>query len=141
MTMNHIVLVLIALLTLGTPAQAADDSLYRALGERQNIAVFVHTATVDWVKDPVIGYTFDNLNLERFEQRLVDQICELAGGPCKYTGRNMYLSHKGLHLSETEFYRLCEGLQTAMENAHVGFHAQNLLLEILAPMKRDIVTR
>ncbi len=140
MTMKQNILAIAALL-FATQTNAADDKLYRDLGGTENIARFVHTATEDWVKDPVIGYTFDNLNLERFEKRLVDQICELAGGPCKYTGRNMYLSHKGLHLSETEFYRLCEGLQTAMENAHVSFGAQNRLLVMLAPMKRDVVGR
>jgi hemoglobin len=139
--MKHAILAVVALLIAAAPARAADDSLYRDLGGRENIALFVHTATDDWVKDPIIGYTFDNLNLERFEQRLTDQICELAGGPCKYTGRNMYLSHKGLHLSETEFYVLCESLQRNMDKAHVSFHAQNRLLEMLAPMKRDIVGR
>jgi hemoglobin len=127
-------------LFLTAPAAAADD-LYRDLGERPGIAKIVDTAMERWLVNPQISYTFDNLNLQRFKARLTDQICELTGGPCRYTGRNMYLSHKGLHISAGEFNALVEDLQDAMEAERVPFFTQNRLLAILAPMQRDIVTR
>ena len=137
-------LFLIALLLaaglLGAHVSAA-DSLYQDLGERANIVKFVDTATDEWLADDRIKDTFDNLNIERFKGRLVDQICEITGGPCKYKGRNMYLSHKGLHLDTAQFNALVEGLQDGMDRAGVPFRTQNRLLVLLAPMKRDIVTR
>jgi hemoglobin len=119
----------------------ADDALYRALGERVNLERIVDGAVARWIADPRIADTFDNLNLDRFKRRLTDQLCELAGGPCHYTGRNMYLSHKGLHLDIVQFNALVEDLQDAMDTAKVPFWTQNRLLALLAPMKRDIVTR
>jgi hemoglobin len=123
------------------PVARADDTLYRDLGQRANIGRFVDGAMSRWLDDRRIAATFDNLNLDRFKQHLTDQLCEVAGGPCHYTGRNMYLSHKGLHLDIVQFNALVEGLQDAMDAADVPFRTQNRLLAILAPMKRDIVTR
>jgi hemoglobin len=123
------------------PKARADDTLYRDLGGRATLERIVDGAVAMWVTDARIAQTFDNLNLDRFKRRLTDQLCELAGGPCRYTGRNMYLTHKGLHLDIVEFNALVEDLQDAMNQVRVPFRTQNRLLAILAPMKRDIVTR
>ena len=131
----------LALAMLGTVQARADDSLYRAFGERDKLVRIVDDATDRWLADRRIKDTFDNLNIDRFKSRLVDQICELTGGPCHYKGRNMYLSHKGLHLDTAQFNALVEGLQDAMDDAGIPFRTQNQLLVMLAPMQRDIVTR
>jgi len=125
----------------GAPAARADDSLYRALGQRATLERVVDGAMARWLADRRIADTFGNLNLDRFKRRLTDQLCELAGGPCHYTGRNMYLTHKGLHLDIVQFNALVEGLQDAMDAAAIPFRTQNRLIALLAPMKRDIVTR
>lgn len=119
----------------------ADDLLYRAFGERDGFVKIVDDATDRWLADDRIKDTFDNLNIPRFKDRLVDQLCELTGGPCHYKGRNMYLSHKGLHLDTIQFNALVEGLQLAMEKYQIPFRTQNKLLVFLAPMERDIVTQ
>jgi hemoglobin len=119
----------------------ADDSLYRAFGERSGLAAIVDDAAVRWLADDRIKDEFDNLNIPRFKERLTDFLCELTGGPCHYKGRNMYLTHKGLHLREAQFDAQVEGLQAAMEKHEVPFRTQNKLLALLAPMERDIVTK
>jgi len=135
-------LLLAAVLALGAPAGvAADDTLYRAFGERDGLVKIVADATDRWVADDRIKDTFDNINLDRFKKLLVDQLCELTGGPCKYTGRNMYEAHKGLHLNQAEFNALVEDLQLAMDKYDIPFSTQNRLLAMLAPMERDSVTR
>lgn len=119
----------------------ADDSLYRAFGERSGLAAIVDDAAKRWLSDDRIKDEFDNLNIPRFKDRLTDFLCELTGGPCHYKGRNMYLTHKGLHLREAEFDAQVEGLQAAMENHNIPFRTQNRLLALLAPMEREIVTK
>jgi len=126
---------------IGAWSARADDTLYRELGERVNLVRIVDYGTDLWLVDARIKDTFDNLNIERFKGRLVDQLCELSGGPCHYTGRNMYESHKGLHLDRAQFNALVEGLQDGMDKYGVPFRVQNRLLAILAPMEHDIVTR
>jgi hemoglobin len=120
---------------------AADDSLYRAFGARDGLVKIVDEATARWLADDRIKDTFDDINIPRFKGLLVDQLCELTGGPCKYRGRDMYQSHKGLHLNEAEFNALVEGLQDAMDKYDVPNWSQNRLLALLAPMERDVVTR
>jgi hemoglobin len=131
---------LLALCVTAAPVRAA-DRLYEDLGGGANIARIVDAATARWLADERIKDTFDNINIDRFKSRLVDQLCEVSGGPCHYKGRNMYLSHKGLHLDQAQFNALVEGLQEGMDICGVSFRTQNRLLAILAPMERDIVTR
>jgi hemoglobin len=122
-------------------AARADDSLYRSFGERQGLVSIIDDATDRWVSDERIKDTFDNINLDRFKRMLVDQICELTGGPCHYKGRDMYHAHKGLRLDNAQFNAVVEDLQLAMDKQGIPFSTQNRLLAILAPMQRDVVTR
>ncbi len=125
----------------GGPVAHADDSLYRGFGEREGLVRIIDDATNRWVSDDRIKDTFDDINLDRFKRLLVDQLCELIGGPCHYKGRDMYHAHKGLHLDNAQFNALVEDLQRAMDKYDIPFRTQNRLLAILAPMQRDVVTR
>ncbi len=123
------------------PSAYADDALYRSFGERTGLVSIIDDATNRWVEDDRIKDTFDNINLDRFKRLLVDQLCELTGGPCHYKGRDMYHAHKGLHLNNAQFNALVEDLQLAMNKYDIPFRTQNRLLAILAPMQHDVVTR
>jgi hemoglobin len=120
---------------------SADDSLYRDFGERDGLVHIIDDAMDRWVADDRIKDTFDDVNLDRLKGHLVDQICELIGGPCHYKGRDMYHAHKGLHLDNAQFNALVEDLQLAMNAYNIPFRTQNRLLAILAPMQHDVVTR
>jgi hemoglobin len=122
-------------------ARADDQTLYQQFGEREGLSKIVEDTTDLWTRDPRIKDTFDDVNLARFKGLLLDQLCELVGGPCKYKGRDMYKSHKGLHLDEAEFAALTEDLQITMDKLDVPQSAQFRLIAMLAPMEKDIVTR
>ena len=47
--------------------------------------------------------------------------------------------HAGHHISNAEFFGLVEVLRDSMRARDVPLAARNQLLEILAPMKRDVV--
>jgi hemoglobin len=134
-------LLVVASLVYGHQAVAQDLSLYQKFGEKEGIVKIVADVTDRWVADPRIGDTFDDINLDRFKRLLADQLCELVGGPCKYTGRDMYQSHKGLHLNTAEFTALAEDLYLSMDKFDVPYWAQNRLMALLAPMQHDVVTR
>ena len=120
---------------------AADDTLYHDLGEQAGISKIIDFALTAWASDSRISDQFDNVRFDWFKGRLVAQFCELTGGPCKYPGRDMHAAHKGLHLDTAQFNALVEDLQSAMDQAGIPFWTQNRLLALLAPMKRQIVTR
>lgn len=131
---------LLALLVMGAH-EAKAESLFQSLGEKPGIERLITQAMVIWIADPRVGPTFGDTNLPRFKRLIVDQICNLSGGDCKYTGRSMAEAHKGLHLANVQFNAVAEGLQTAMEQQHYPYSLQNRLLALLAPMQRDVVTR
>lgn len=122
------------------PARA-DDALFQDLGGREGLTRIVGTAIDLSLEDPRIKETFDDSNILRIKRLLVDQLCELTGGPCKYEGRTMAESHATKHLTNAHFNALVEDLQIAMDREKIPFRAQNKLLAILAPMQRDIVTK
>ena len=136
------VLLVIALLLAAAPGPArADAALYASLGERPGIQRIVDDLAVLWLDDARIKEDFDNINMDHLKLRLVDQLCEVSGGPCHYKGRPMGPSHKGLHINQAKFDAVVEDLQTAMDQQGIPFRVQNRLLARLAPMERDIVTR
>lgn len=128
-------------------AQAAlnDAAVYRGLGESQGIAAIVTVFIPIAKSDPRIAATFEDTDLVQFGKRLAELICEVSGGPCRYTGKykdkDMATVHQDMKISNAMFNALVEDLQMAMDERKVPFATQNMLLSKLAPMQRQIVTR
>jgi hemoglobin len=133
------VFLLVAAWGTGAAASPAADTLYARLGGDAGVHA-IAAALIDRVAaDPVLGRSFQDTNLERIKRLLAEQICELAAGPCHYSGDPMRESHAGQHISEAEFYGMVATLQKILKERHVSTGATNELLRLLAPMKRDIV--
>jgi hemoglobin len=79
--------------------------------------------------------------LGAFKGKLVDQICQASGGPCKYTGKDMKSAHAGMGITGAEFDALVEDLVGALDRFKVGPREKEQLLGALGPMKTDIVER
>lgn len=140
-TLSRGLMVALALLVTASLPVKADDSLYQALGAQSGLEKIVHLTIKKSLANPRIKHTFADSNIPRVEKLIVQQFCDLSGGPCEYKGKPMHKSHKGLKISTMEFNALVEDLQDAMDEVGVPFSTQNRLLALLAPMKRDIVTR
>jgi hemoglobin len=131
---------LVGSLLAASPTWAA-DTLYTDLGGTPGIDAIVDRAVVLILADDRIKDDFDNINLDRLRSRIKSQICELSGGPCHYPGRSMQAAHNGLDITEAKFNAMAEDLRTAMAEHGVGYHTQNRLIALLAPMERAIVTK
>ncbi|MGG5873848.1 group I truncated hemoglobin [Pseudomonas peli] len=136
-------LLLVVVLSLAACAQQApkDDSLYRDLGEQAGITRIVEGMLLNIAADPRIVRYFENIDIVRLRDKLVEQICVEAGGPCTYTGDSMEESHKGQNLTPGDFNALVENLQDAMSAQGVPMPAQNRLLARLAPMRAQVIDR
>ncbi len=119
----------------------AGTTLFADLGGLSGIDRIVDEAVSLWLSDDRIKLDFDNINPDRLRSRLKSQLCQLTDGPCEYKGRTMEASHEGLAVTQAKFNAVAEDLQTAMEQAGVGYWTQNRLMARLAPMQRLIVTR
>src|ERR1700756_5529017 len=85
---------------------AAEHSLYKRLGGYDVIAAVIDDLFAALRADPAFarfgaGRSIDSHN--RARQLLVDQMCELSGGPCVYIGRDMKTSHRGLGITAAEW--------------------------------------
>jgi hemoglobin len=92
------------------------------------------------VADDRLNFTFADADMGKFKKLLFEQLCELSGGPCRYTGRDMRTSHAKLKLRTAEFNALAEDLYIALGKAGVAYRQQNRLMALLAPLQRQIVT-
>jgi hemoglobin len=118
---------------------APDDSLYVRLGGEAGVAAISNTLIDRVVADPVMGPSFKDSKLSRIKTLLAEQICDLSGGPCHYSGDPMKEVHAGHHITEAMFYRMVETLRGILNERHVDLRSTNQLLRLLAPMKRDVV--
>jgi hemoglobin len=129
------------LLAASLQVHAADDSLYRALGGGPGI----HRIVADLVQsvqiDARIRASYDGVDFARLAAKLEEQFCEVSGGPCKYSGKDMKTIHADLAINRAQFNALVENLQDAMAKNDVPSREQNRLLARLAPMHREVVTK
>ncbi|HCP56267.1 MULTISPECIES: group 1 truncated hemoglobin [Pseudomonas] len=116
-----------------------DDSLYRDLGKLPGITRIVEGMLLNIARDSRIVEHFENVDIERLREKLIEQFCVEAGGPCEYTGDSMAESHKGQNLTPSDFNALVEDLQDAMDTLDVPVRAQNRLLAQLAPMRGEVI--
>jgi hemoglobin len=122
------------------PAEARGaGNLYARLGGDVGVAA-ISSSLIDRVaSDPSLGRSFKDSNLSRIKKLLAEQICDLSGGPCHYSGDSMKEVHAGHHISEAEFYGMVSTLRDILRERRVDLGATNELLRLLAPMKRDVV--
>jgi hemoglobin len=122
------------------------DSLYKRLGGKSAIKAvideFVNIVAADTRINKFFADTAGNpKRLAAFKQKLVDQVCQASGGPCKYKGKDMKSAHAGMGVSEADFNALVEDLVKALDKFKVGETEKNELLGALGPMKSDIVEK
>lgn len=117
------------------------ESLYERLGGVQGVAQFVDQTIDLTAANPLTKRSFDKVDLKKLKLKIAEHICALTDGPCKYTGDSMKLAHRGLDITEGEFYTMVEILRGTLNRAEVPEGAKNELLRILAPMQREIVTK
>ena len=120
-------------------AAPADDRLYRALGGEAGIARVVDASLAEIHGDLRINLLFEKTDLADLRRLLIEQLCAATGGPCKYTGRSMEEAHSGLNLTEADFDAFVEDLVRAMNATKVPADLQKQLLDLLGPMRPEVV--
>ena len=120
-------------------ADASSPTLYERLGGQSGVAAISDTLIDRVAADARLGRSFKDANLGRIKRLLAEQLCDLSGGPCHYSGDSMKEVHAGHQISEAEFYGMVDALRTILKERQVGIAATNQLLRLLAPMKREVV--
>jgi hemoglobin len=116
-----------------------EKTLYERLGALDAITAVVEAFRDRVAADDRINLKFARTDLERLKKMLIDQVCEATGGPCHYNGRSMKQAHAGMKVTTGEFNALVEDLVATLNQFNVPKAEQNELLEILGPLKSEIV--
>jgi len=114
-------------------------SLYERLGGMDAITAVVDEFVARCGRDARINGKFARTDIPRLQASLIDQVCEAAGGPCHYSGRDMKTTHDGMAVTGGEFDALVEDLVATLDKFEVGEAEKAELLSVLGPMRVDIV--
>ena len=146
-------LVILAVTLCGTfrpesPAQAqsssAAPSLYKRLGGYDAIAVVTDDFLGRLAADKQMSRFFVGVSadsLRKLRQHVVDQLCEVSGGPCYYFGRSMKTVHAGLGITESDWQITVKHLTATMDKFKVPDKERNEILTLFASLKSDIVEK
>jgi hemoglobin len=139
MNIKHFTFALAAILF--SAASQAQTTLFADLGGDKGITKIVAGAIKRWEQNPALAEAFKNADTERLEKMLVLQFCSITGGGCKYEGGDMKTVHEKMGVDTRQFNALAEDLQISLAENGVAGSTQNRLIALLAPMKRDVVTK
>lgn len=131
---------LISITTSCTFSTAYQPTLFERLGGIKTLIVVVDETINDVSTDPKIKRSFEGINLVTLKKSIVNHLCMITQGPCKYDGETMKNAHSQSDITDAEFELFVSSFRAAL-NRHVDTSEKNELLRILAPMKYDIVTK
>ncbi len=124
-------------------AQAA-DSLYKRLGGYDAIAAVTDDFIGRLATDPqqsrfFVGHSDDSK--QRIRQHIIDQLCQVTGGPCIYKGRDMKTTHKGLGITQADWDSSVKHLVATLDKFKVPEKEKNEVLAAVSSLKADIVEK
>ena len=138
---KKILLLCAVLIFSGCQTAPHKTTLFDELGGMQSIEKIVDGFIYEIGFDEEIVRFFEETDLERFRSKLIEQICEVSDGPCKYSGDSMQDVHANMQINESEFNRTVDLLIASMNKSGIPFGLQNQLLARLAPLRPDIIYR
>ena len=143
--LTAVVVIMAGAATQTARAQVTQPSLYERLGGTYSIATVVD----DFIERLLVNSTL-NANPAIKEARarvpkaglkfhVTTLVCEVSGGPCKYTGRTMKESHERLNITPAEWDAMVADFKTTLNKFNVPQREQQELITIVGSTKNDIV--
>ena len=126
-------------------AQPAAKPLFERLGGVYSIATVVD----DFIERLLVNDTL-NANPAINEARarvpkaglkfhVTALVCEVTGGPCKYSGRSMKDAHAHLNINEVQWQAMVSDFRKTLDKFKVPAKEQEELIAIVGGTKKDIV--
>ena len=125
--------------------QVKQPSLYERLGGVYSIATVVD----DFIERLLVNDTLNaNPSINEARMRVPKAglkfhvsalVCEVTGGPCKYTGRAMKESHQQLNINQAEWDAMVADFKATLNKFKVPQREQQELITIVGSTRNDIV--
>jgi hemoglobin len=126
-------------------AQPETKPLYERLGGVYSIATVVD----DFIERLLVNDTLNaNPAIDEARARVPKAglkfhvtalVCEVTGGPCKYSGRSMAAAHDHLNINESQWQAMVADFRTTLDQFKVPAKEQEELIAIVGTTKKDIV--
>ena len=123
----------------GGQAAMSPKSLYERLGGLDAITAVTDEFIKILAADERINKKLAKSDGPRVRLHFIEFVCVQTGGPCKYTGNSMKKTHKNMGVTDAEFTAGVEDLVKALDKFNVPTQERNELLNLLAPLKKEIV--
>jgi hemoglobin len=123
---------------------AKPKTLYERLGGYDMIAKIVDDFGPKLGKDPEIAPLVASLSMSsrmRNRQLIVDQICQMTGGPCLYIGRPMPAAHQGLGITEDHWARAGKLMTETLDSLKIAEPEKAEFLALIDTLKPDIIEK
>ena len=122
-----------------------EQSLYERLGGVNALAMVVDRFSDEIVKNPKL-----NVNPQLKEWNASGQLpslkfmrtlwlCQAAGGPFEYTGKDMHDAHKDLHITSDEFDEVGAEIARALDHFGVPEREKGEVLAAIVARKAEVV--
>jgi hemoglobin len=130
----------------GLTAAEPDKSLYERLGGMPAVTAVVGDLVDRILVDNRVNKWFAHAasspeNTHAYKATLTNFVCQNVGGPCKYTGPDMSVVHKGRGVTSEAFDAVVQDLIASLEKFKVPEKEKHDLLAILGPLKSSIVQK
>jgi hemoglobin len=119
-----------------------EPTLYARLGGYDAIAAVADNLLPRLMTDPQLRRFWDHRGedgLRREKQLLIDFLCNVAGGPLYYTGRNMHTTHRGMRIGETDWQAFLGHLQSTLTHFNVPQRERSEVVAFIESTKGEIV--
>ncbi len=139
----------VVLLWGSVPAAAQEKPAEKLLYERLGGVYSIATVVDDFIErllvndtlnaNPAIKEARDRVPRAGLKFRITALVCQVTGGPEKYTGRSMKESHAHLNITEKEWQAMVADFKKTLDKFQVPAKEQGELIAIVESTKGDIV--
>ncbi len=122
----------------------ATQSLYHRLGGYDAIAAATDELLARLQGDPQLRDYWKGAstnNQRKARQLIVDFMVQAAGGPTYYTGRDMELSHEGMHIDDSDWAVFMRHAADTLDHLGVASPEKDEVLTFFASLEAEVVER
>lgn len=122
------------------------ETLYQRLGGLDTISIITDKFLVNIESDTIINSYFtpvmnDSIRKLNLRNHLIDQFCEVTGGPCIYKGKTMKLAHQGMMISNMEYDAILQDLSNSLDSVTIIDPEKNDFLTIIENYRDEIINQ
>lgn len=129
--------------TIGHATSPRSSSLYARLGGHDAMVAITEDFVAAVLADRQLARFFPNAHaqpgMKELNDRVVELLCDISGGPCVYRGRDMKTAHKGMGITDSDWKIAVDLFTAAVDKQNVALQDRVEFVKIIEDMKDDIV--